>query len=200
MDPRSSGLKKGFYHTVTLEQLRKARGSKFKPFPPQNCYLEFDFSGFRRPGADEIYSAIKQTIDSQMNPPIKNIGIKGIKHTSKELLKWPEIFSDHELRMNLFSLYIYIEVGGTGGGCFRYMYSRFLEEAAKITGNEKLLEPAERIRRSGVLFSETGKLFYDAETATDLKDRIREASNNFNQIHNIENSAFTALTDIIAGL
>jgi len=195
MDPRATGLKKGFYHTVSLEQLRKARGSKFKPFPPGNTYFEFDFSGFHQPGEEDIYSAIKQTIDSQMNPPIKNLGIKGIKHTSKELLKWPEIFNDHTLRMNLFSLYIYIEVGGTGGGCFRYMYSRFLEEAAKITGNENLLDPAEKIRRSGELFSETGKLFFNAETAPDLKDRIQKASSNFNKIADIEAEALKELSD-----
>jgi len=195
MEPRTTGLKKGFYHPVTLEQLRKARGSKFKPFPPQNSWLEFDFSGFHQPREEDIYSAIRQTIDSQMNPPIKNIGIKGIKHTSRELLKWPEIFNDHELRMNLFSLYIYIEVGGTGGGCFRYMYSRFLEEAAKITKNRKLLGPSEKFRRSGELFSGTGQMFADAERAGDLKDRIREASCNFNKIYDIEAAALKELSD-----
>lgn len=199
MDPRSAGLKKGFYHTVTLEQLRKARGSKFKPFPPQNGWFEFDFSGFRRPGADEICSAIKQTIHSQMNPPIKNIGIKGIGHTSKEILKWPEIFNEHELRMNLFSLYIYIEVGGTGGGCFRYMYSRFLEEAARITGNEKMLVPAGKFRLSGELFSAIGQMFTDAEESPDIKDKILLASSNFYKISKIESEAFSDLTSFLPG-
>jgi hypothetical protein len=39
--------------------------------------------------------------------------------------------------MNLFSLYVFIEIGGTGGGCFRYMYARFLNEAAGVTGSSE---------------------------------------------------------------
>jgi len=118
IDPKASGLKKGFYHPISLEQLRKARSSPYKPFPPKNTYLEFDFKSFHNPRTEDIYSAIKQTIESQLKPPIKNIGIKGIRHAAREIIKWPNMFKDKELRMNLFNLYIFIEIGGTGGGCF----------------------------------------------------------------------------------
>ncbi len=37
-------------------------------------------------------------------------------NTAKEIVKCPTFFSDHELRMNLYSLYVYIEIGGPGGG------------------------------------------------------------------------------------
>ena len=131
MDQKAPGLKKGFYYPIALEQLSRARNSNYKPFPPKNAFLEFDFEGFHAPTAEDFLSSIKQTVESQLNPPIKNIGVKGLRHTAKEILKWPHIFGNKELRMNLFSLYIFIEIGGTGGGCFRYMYSRFLKEAAK---------------------------------------------------------------------
>ena len=197
MDSGSSGKKKGFYHPVTLKQLKKARSSPFKPFPPKNTYFEFDFSGYHQPHPENIYSAIKQTIDSQINPPIKNIGIKGIEHASREILKWPAIFSDLELRMNLFNLYIFIEVGGTGGGCFRYMFSRFLLESAGITKNDKLLGPAEKFRKAGNLFSSTGFLFKESEKADDLTDRIVQASNNFKEIYEIEKDAFVELSESV---
>jgi hypothetical protein len=197
MDPKATGLKKGFYSPVTLQQLRKARGSEFKPFPPENTSFEFEFSHFHYPEADDIYSALRQTIDSQMNPPIKNIGIKGLRHTATELLKWPGYFTDHELRMNLFTLYIFIEIGGTGGGCFRYMYSRFLEESSLITKNRKLLGPAEKIRKSGEILTATGLLFKDSETAGDIDERIRIASSNFETIYNIESDAWKELSAIV---
>lgn len=197
MDPKASGLKKGFYYPISLELLRKARSSKYKPFPPKNTYLEFDFKNFHNPTTEYIYSAIKQTIESQLNPPIKNIGVKGIRHTAKEILKWPAIFKDKELRMNLFNLYIFIEIGGTGGGCFRYMYSRFLEESARITGNKGLAKISTKINESGKLFSEIGQSFKNAETDTDLMSKIKIVSEKFEKIATMEENAFGCLSDII---
>lgn len=121
IDQKASGIKKGFYASITLEQLRKARNSAFKPFPPKNLWLDFDFSAFRAPGAKQIKESIAQTIDAHLNPPIKNFGVSGMRHTANQLLKWPSLFDDFALRMHLFNLYIFIEIGGTGGGCFRSM-------------------------------------------------------------------------------
>jgi hypothetical protein len=197
IDQKACGLKKGFYYPVSLEQLSKARNSTYKPFPPKNTYLEFDFKNYHDPNKRDIYSSIKQTIESQLNPPIKNIGVKGIRHTAKELLKWPNIFKDKELRMNLFTLYIFIEIGGTGGGCFRYMYSRFLQESSKITGNKDLITAAQGITESGDIFSEIGLLFKDAENNTEIKKNIKAASDKFNTIADIEEKAFSTLNSII---
>jgi len=194
IDQKASGLKKGFYYPISLEQLRKARGSPHKPFPPKNTWLEFDFKDFHSPRIEDIYSAIKQTVESQLNPPIKNIGIKGIRHTAKEITKWTNIFKDKELRMNLVSLYIFIEIGGTGGGCFRYMYSRFLEESSKITGNKELEKASKKIYESGKIFSEVGLLFKDAEKAPNIKEKIKRASEKFEKIADIEEEAFNCLS------
>jgi hypothetical protein len=197
IDQNASGLKKGFYYPISLEQLSKARSSTYKPFPPKNTYLEFDFKNYNELKSKDIYSAIKQTIDSQLNPPIKNLGIKGIRHTAKELLKWPDIFKDKELRMNLFTIYIYIEIGGTGGGCFRYMYSRFLDESAKVTKNKKLSQASEKIYESGKLFSKIGLLFKNAENEKNIIEKIEIASEEFQTIANIEEETFNYLSAVI---
>ena len=194
LDQKASGLKKGFYYPVTIEQLGRARGSNFKPFPPKNAYLEFDFIKYHQPTTDDIYSAIKQTVESQLNPPIKNLGIKGIRHTAKEIMKWPDIFDDYVLRMNLFSIYIYIEIGGTGGGCFRYMYSRFLKESAKRINNDRLVVSSEKIHRAGEMYTDIGILFKESETIKDLNGRIRKASDIFKKIADVEENAFTELS------
>lgn len=193
LDQTASGLKKSFYYPITLEQLSKARSSPYKPFPPKNMYLEFDFSGYHQPGTDDIYSSINQTVEQQLNPPIKNIGIKGIRYTAKEILKWPDIFDEHDLRMNLFSLYIFIEIGGTGGGCFRYMYSRFLKEVAEITGNNALVGSAEKMQKSGEMFTRVGLLFKDADKAEDIEGRIKEASEVLSNIAELEEETFKEL-------
>lgn len=194
IDQKASGIKRGFYYPATLKQLSIARGSKYKPFPPKNAYLEFDFSDFHQPTSEDIYSSIKQTIKSQLNPPIKNIGVKGIRHTAKEILKWPDYFNDNDLRMNLFTLYVFIEIGGTGGGCFRYMYSRFLQESAKITKNETLLDSSKKIQKSGEMFTEIALLFKDTEKMKDIDEKIKKSSMLFNNIADLEEDMFMELS------
>jgi len=195
MDQKASGLKKGFYYPITLEQLRKARNSPYKPFPPKNTYLEFDFTAYHPPREEDIYSSVNQTVNSMLNPPISNFGVKGIRRSAKEITKWSNAFEEKELRMNLFTLYIFIEIGGTGGGCFRYMYSRFLKEAGAITSNKALEKAASMIFESGKLFSELGQLFKEAETATNLEERIREAEERFIKIADVEEETFRYLAE-----
>lgn len=190
-------LKRGFYYPITLEQLRKARNSHYKPYPPKNKWLDFDFSDFHPPTIGDIYSSIKQTADAMLNPPIKNIGIKGIRHTAKEIKKWPKVFSEKELRENLYNLYTYIEIGGTGGGSFRYMYSRFLKESAEITDNEELERGSDRFYKSGKLFSEIGMLFENVEKANDLEVKISKAGERFEKIAEIEEDTLKCLLEII---
>jgi hypothetical protein len=198
MDQKTSGLKRGFYCPVTLEQLKKARNSPHKPFPPKNTSLELDFTRFHEPTGEDIFSSIHQTVEFLLNPPIKNIGVKGLRHTAKEILKWPDIFEDYDLRMNLFSIYIFFEIGGTGGGCFRYMYSRFLKEAAKITGNKKLVVSAEKMQEAGELYTEIGLLFKEAETMKDINIRVQKASDLFLNIADLEANAYTELSKNIS--
>lgn len=197
IDQKAAGLKKGFHYPITLDQLRRARGSLYKPFPPKNTYLEFDLKSFHQPQAKDVLSSIKQLVESQLHPPIKNIGVKGLRHTSKEILKWPNMFIDKELRMNLFSLYLFIEIGGTGGGCFRYMYSRFLKEAMEITGNKTIGRTAEIFQKSGEKFTEIGLMFKNAETMGNIKESIETASQKFYDLAKIEEEAYSILKESV---
>jgi hypothetical protein len=197
LDQKASGLKKGFYSQVTLEQLGKARSSTFKPFPPKNTRLEFDFSKYHDPTPEDIRSSIAQAVDSQLNPPIKNIGVKGVRHAAGEIVKWPGMFNDRELRKNLFTLYVFFEIGGTGGGCFRPMYSRFLKEAMGITGNKALEEAEAMFDQSGKLFTEIGLMFRNAQDMDNIDEAIKIASEKFHEISGIEERAYTCLKETV---
>ena len=194
MEAKTAGLKKGFYAPITLEQLRKARGSTFKPFPPKNLWFEFDFARFRAPHAKAIAEAIAQTADAQLHPPIKNFRrVSGMRHAAAQLPKWPSMFNDFALRMNLFNLYIFIEIGGTGGGAFRAMYARFLVEAASIAKKPVWAEAAEIFRDSARSFSLIGQSFKDAATATGIKEKIQAAADGFRAIADLEERAWSLL-------
>lgn len=197
MDPKASGLKKGFYYPITLSQLSKARNSKHKPFPPKNVYLEFNFKQYHVPSSKDIYSALKQTADSMLNAPISNVGIKGMRRTAKEILKWPKLFNNKDLRLNLFNIYIFTEIGGTGGGCFRYMYSRFLKESSKITKNKALLNASKMIHESGKLFTDIGLLFKNAEHLSNTEQKIKKASEKYLQIADLEQETWEYILKIL---
>ena len=193
MDAKGAGIKKGFYAPISLDQLRKARSSTFKPFPPKNLWLEFDFAGFHKPRAQDICEAIAEAADAHLHPPIKNFGVSGMRHTAAQLPQWPSHFNDFELRMNLFNLYIFIEIGGTGGGAFRAMYARFLDEAASIAGNPLFSETAILFRDSARRFSSIGLLFKDAQKSTDIRKKIDTAAAEFRQIADLEEKAWGQL-------
>jgi hypothetical protein len=197
MDQQMSGKKKGFYSPITLAQLRQARGSTFKPFPPKHLRLEFDFSGFRAPARAEILSGIAEAAEVHLDPPIKNFGVPGMRHTAKQILTWPRQFDADTLRANLFNLYVFIEIGGTGGGCFRSMYARFLEEGAEIAGLPDLREIAAAFHDSARRFTAIALLFQNALegglTSSDLIARISEASAQFLSIADLEEKAWKRL-------
>lgn len=197
MEQKAAGQKKGIYAPVSLEDLKKARSSAFKPFPPRNAWLEFDFGRFKNPGRDEIYAAVKQTAETMLNPPISNAGIKGFYRTAGEMEKWPGLFNDKQLKMVLFNIYIFIEIGGTGGGCFRYMYSRFLKEAYRITGNHALEAASDMIFESGKLFTETGLLFKKIESSNITARVIKLAAEKLKQAAKTEEQAYKKLLESI---
>lgn len=126
------------------------------------------------------------------------MGVRGMRLAATELLKWPDMFEERELRANLFSLYLFIEIGGTGGGCFRYMYSRFLQESARISGHDGFAKPAEDFQRAGENLSGIGLLFKDAVGASDLGQRIREASDMLRRVTDLEERAYLELERSIA--
>jgi hypothetical protein len=74
------------------------------------------------------------------------------------------------------------------------MYARFLTESARITKNDRLAASAEKIQRSGELFTEIGVMFKEAEKVKDINARITKASELFDAIADIEEDAFTELS------
>ncbi len=145
---------------TTLKELEEARSSTFKPFPPENKWFTFEFPDKLTPIEAAIKNAIAKTAKSMLYPPIKNLGVKGINHFADEIVKWPKLFPPEKAMFKqLYEVnYVMMEEDGTGGGLFRYIYSRFLKEASEILNNEKLAELGQRYHQIGQKWTAIAKL------------------------------------------
>ncbi|MBC7249193.1 MAG: BtrH N-terminal domain-containing protein [Anaerolineae bacterium] len=185
-------------HPVSMEDLQKARGSTYKPFPPKNKWYTFDFSEKRAPTAAEVREAIVEQVEPMLEPPISNIGVKGIRKAAKMIPQWPNSLDADELRWTLFNSYIFISpVGGTGGGLFRYMFSRFLREAAEIMADPRLNESADEFQRIGDVWEELGEWFRQISEMDDPAPRLGEGVAWLNRLADLEEVAWQRLRDIV---
>ena len=181
-------------HPVPMEDLEKARGSTYKPFPPQNRWYTFDFTHKRPPTPDEVRQAILEQVEPMLEPPIRNIGVKGIRKAAKMVPKWPDSMSAEDLRWTLFNAYIFISpVGGTGGGAFRYMFSRFLHQAAEIIGERQLEQCAGEFQRIGDAWEELGEWFRQISEAPNAAALLDECVAPLNALADQEEAAWTRL-------
>lgn len=139
--------------TLGIEDLEKARGSKIPPFASKNKLLKVSYPskvGNLEPGIKE---SITESCHAMRKPPIKNLGLAGILKWAGLVPQWPKDFKGLNLLGCLMNVFIYIEIGGTGGSAFRPMYAQFLDEAASILGKPALAEVAQMFRESGKIWS-----------------------------------------------
>ena len=184
-------------HPVLLEMLEKARSSKYKPFPPHNQWYTFDFSEKRMPTKPEVFQAIQEQTRPMLEPPIRNIGVKGIRKTAEMVPRWKQTMDSQELRSALFNAYIFVSpVGGSGGGIFRYMYSRFLRQAANLTGEPRLEESANEFQRIADRWTEVGEWFRRTSENPDPASHLSEITSPLEAIADLEQEAWSRLSEL----
>jgi hypothetical protein len=131
-------IQQGSVVKTSLENLSLARNEK-GPMSSKNLSFTIEKHDQLPDLRDIIPHAIVQNAKDFLNPPIKNIGYKGIEKTSKEIFKWFETSKNTEKDFKLQALLM--ERAGTGGALFRNIYRDFLLDSYTITQN-KMIEKA----------------------------------------------------------
>lgn len=188
----------GELHPVSLEDLERARGSTFKPFPPMHKWYTFDFNGKRPPEPEEARRAIREVVTGMLEPPIANLGVKGIRKAAARTLKWPEVMCDEDLRFACFNIFVFVDaIGGTGGGIFRYMYSRFLREAAGITGDMRFDDSAVEFQRIGDKWQTVAEIFRQASKADEPTTVLSDVKPPLLELADLEDAAWSRLGELV---
>lgn len=181
-------------YSVQLGQLMAARGSTFKPFPPQNAWMEYDFKDSHQPRPAVIKSAILQCAQEMLHPPIKNMGVRGIQTAKQRMLAWPDEMDDRSLAEACANVALYIRAdAGTGGGLFRWMYARFLEECAEILSDTSLLKAAAGMKRAGDLWEQFADQISEISNGNSLKNKSLKIAGNLDEIFTAEQAAWSVL-------
>jgi Butirosin biosynthesis protein H, N-terminal/Domain of unknown function (DUF4872) len=116
--------------TTSLESLKEARHSQQPIFPLEGHIVDVPESV--ELSRDDLLAhaprAIERAAGQMLEPPLGDYeGLPALRRFAAEVGSWPEAAEDWQWCARF--LYQVIERRGTGGGNFRRMYARFLEEA-----------------------------------------------------------------------
>lgn len=98
---------------------------------------------------DAIENAISANMESFLNPPISNLGYKGISKAAKLVPTWRDTMDDDSIR----TVGMLMERGGTGGGLFRNFYADFLSEASDYLNSPALSQAEKLFRQSARMWT-----------------------------------------------
>ncbi|GAA2806471.1 BtrH N-terminal domain-containing protein [Kribbella solani] len=185
-------------HPVDWDVLEQARGSACRPFPPRHTWYTFDFGKARDPRPEDVRAAIAEVCDGMLDPPIANLGVPGIRKAAEQTLRWPEALGTAALRRTCFTTALMIDArGGTGGGIFRYLYARFLDEAAIITGDVHLAELGYELTAIGDRWEDVAATFAAAAELDDPAVALESATTPLHDIADREEFVWQRLRALV---
>ena len=116
--------------TTRLENLARARHSGHPAYPLEGHMFTVSEAIDREQLEAAAPRAIERAVSEMLEPPFGEFaGVPALERLAAEAGSWPQAVDDWQWCARF--AYQVIERRGTGGGCFRLMYSRFLEEAGR---------------------------------------------------------------------
>lgn len=177
---------------TTLKSLALARAEK-GPMSSKNLYYTLRKTNKTYDLKTAIINAIRNNATEHINPPITNIGYKGIYKTSSEIVKWfktsKDIYNDFKTSAML------MEKAGTGGSLFRNLYRDFLMESYDLLKLDKLKTGHEAFVEIADLWTSVSQLFEKVSQTKDFK-QIEQASEILKKISDKEKKTMEILATI----
>jgi hypothetical protein len=172
--------------TTRLENLAKARHSGHPAYPLEGHMFTVAEAVDRTQLEAAIPRAIEQAAKEMVEPTWGEFaGLPAIERLAAEAGSWPEAVEDWQWCARF--AYQVIERRGTGGGAFRPMYARFLEEAGR--------DEAPLAADAGARWTELGEAFKMAsESETAASGPWREVDTSARRVAEAETRLWEALS------
>ena len=177
---------------TSLTSLSKARAEK-GPMSSKNLYYVLSKTNEKFEIKSAILNAIRNNAIDYINPPINNIGYKGILKTSKEIIKWFDTSKNIESEFEACAMIM--EKAGTGGALFRNLYRDFLKESYELLKLDTINQAHQDFIEIAQLWTNVSDLFINVSKTKD-REFINQASDILKQLSTKEKNAMDKLAKI----
>jgi hypothetical protein len=130
------------------EDLKKARFARGIMAPRGRMYY---VTGM--PSQPDLRGAVRRGITdvcrTMLKAPGPFLGVKGIRYLATSVERWAVRLEPRQAALRLGQVIRMQEEIGTGGGGFRFIYAAFLQEAAELLQDDRLLTLSERMTAVG---------------------------------------------------
>jgi hypothetical protein len=189
-------IQQGGLVKTSLENLALARNAK-GPMSSRNLSYTILATNKEYDLKKVILQAMLNNAQDYLNPPIQNIGYKGILKASKEVKKWFQQSKDVERDFKTAA--IFMEKAGTGGALFRNLYRDFLKESYQLLKVEEIKKAYDLFVNIAQLWRTVSKLFMKAGDKKDMV-YINKASDVLAEISHQEREAMSILLEVGQGM
>ncbi|MDL2076224.1 BtrH N-terminal domain-containing protein [Streptomyces sp. GXMU-J15] len=176
--------------TTSLASLAEARAARG---PMAAKHRSFTLTAPPEPPSlhDRIVPAVTACAEAFLNPPIANLGQRGIDKAGKLVRTW--LRRTERPDRDLPQAALLMERAGTGGALFRNLYRDFLAECAELLGSERLRTGHRLYAEAATLWTEVAELITKAGVSGDAQC-LEQAGSLLHDIARVEREAMQTLS------
>ncbi|HEY3479542.1 MAG TPA: DUF4872 domain-containing protein, partial [Streptomyces sp.] len=180
--------------TTSLGSLADARAER-GPMTARNRSFTLHLPDGPPAPHDQLAPAIRACAEEFLNPPIGNLGYRGVDKAAAQVRGWLRRSADP--RKDLPQAARLMEKAGTGGALFRNLYRDFLGECADLIDDRGLRTGHALYAEAAPLWTEVAALI--AQAGADLDPApLTRASDILRQLSRLEHDAMVALSGVRA--